>query len=87
MINEKMRMLGAKRSAIRELFEYGLKRKREIGEEKVFDFSLGNPSVPAPVELGEGMRELLSEVDPILLFGYTSAQGDAGVRADLADYI
>lgn len=87
MINEKMRMLGAKRSAIRELFEYGLKRKREIGEENVFDFSLGNPSVPAPVELSEGMRGLLSEVDPILLFGYTSAQGDAGVRAALADYI
>ena len=48
MINEKMRELGAKRSVIRELFEYGKKRKAKIGEQNVYDFSLGNPSVPAP---------------------------------------
>ena len=48
MINQKMRELGARRSVIRELFEYGKKRKAEIGAENVYDFSLGNPSVPAP---------------------------------------
>ena len=48
MLNEKMVSLGMRRSVIREIFEYGKKRKAEIGEESVFDFSLGNPSVPTP---------------------------------------
>jgi len=82
-----MRLLGAKRSVIRELFEYGKKRKAEIGEENVYDFSLGNPSVPAPFEVGEAMKKLLDSESPISLHGYTSAQGDANVRAAIADYI
>lgn len=86
MVNEKMRMLGAKRSVIRELFEYGKKRKAEIGAENVYDFSLGNPSVPAPVEVKEALEELLAR-DAVSLHGYTSAQGDAGVRAAIADYL
>ena len=48
MINEKMYGLGDEPSAIRELFAYGMARKAEIGAENVFDFSIGNPSVPAP---------------------------------------
>ena len=87
MVNEKMRMLGAKRSVIREIFEYGKKRKAEIGAENVFDFSLGNPSVPAPEAVGTALKELLEERDPVSLHGYTSAQGDAGVRAAIAEYI
>lgn len=87
MINEKMRMLGAKRSVIRELFEYGKKRKAEIGEENVYDFSLGNPSVSAPDEVNETIKRLVDEESSVLLHGYTSAQGDAGVRAAIADYI
>ncbi len=87
MINEKMRELGAVRSVIRELFEYGKKRKAEIGEDNVYDFSLGNPSVPAPPEVNGALEELLAKEDPVLLHGYTSAQGDAGVRAAIADYI
>ena len=87
MINEKMRSLGAKRSVIRELFEYGKKRKAEIGEENVYDFSLGNPSVPAPKEVNEALIKMLSEGDSVALHGYTSAQGDAAVRAAIADYI
>jgi len=87
MLNEKMRMLGAKRSVIRELFEYGKKRKAEIGAENVFDFSLGNPSVPAPPVVGETLVKLLQETDPVKLHGYTSAQGDAGVRAAIAEYL
>ena len=87
MLNEKMRMLGAKRSVIRELFEYGKQRKAEIGAENVFDFSLGNPSVPAPEIVRERLVELLRETDPVKLHGYTSAQGDAGVRAAIAEYL
>ncbi|MBQ8414930.1 MAG: pyridoxal phosphate-dependent aminotransferase [Clostridia bacterium] len=87
MINQKMRKLGAKRSVIRELFEYGKKRKSEIGEENVYDFSLGNPSVPSPEEVNSQLVRLISEEDPVRLHGYTSAQGDASVRAAIADYI
>ena len=87
MINEKMRELGAKRSVIRELFEYGKKRKQEIGEEKVFDFSLGNPSVPAPTEVNESLIKMLTEENSVTLHGYTSAQGDLSVRKAIADYI
>ena len=87
MINEAMRRLGANRSVIREIFEYGKKRKAEIGEDKVFDFSLGNPSVPAPECVNENIKRLLDDVPPATLHGYTSAQGDASVRAAIADYI
>ncbi len=87
MINEKMRGLGAKRSVIRELFEYGKKRKAEIGEDNVFDFSLGNPSVPAPDEVNEEIKRLVQTESSVLLHGYTSAQGDASVRAAIAEYI
>ena len=82
-----MRELGAKRSVIRELFEYGKKRKAEIGEDKVYDFSLGNPSVAAPESVNAALSDLLSSENPVALHGYTSAQGDAGVRAAIADYI
>ena len=87
MINEKMRRLGANRSVIREIFEYGKKRKAEIGEDKVFDFSLGNPSVPAPECVNENIKRLIEEEASVALHGYTSAQGDAAVRGAIADYI
>lgn len=87
MINEKMRILGAKRSVIRELFEYGRRRKSEIGEENVHDFSLGNPSVPAPREVNEAIKTLICSESPLLLHGYTSAQGDLSVRRAIAEYI
>lgn len=82
-----MRELGARRSSIRELFEYGRGRKAEIGEENVYDFSLGNPSVPAPEAVSCAMTELIKSEDPVRLHGYTSAQGDADVREAIADYI
>ena len=87
MINEKMRMLGARRSVIRETFEYGKKRKAEIGEENVFDFSLGNPSVPAPECVNENLKKMIDSENPAVLHGYTSAQGDASVRTAIANYI
>ena len=87
MLSEKMLELGTNRSVIRDLFEYGKKRKAEIGEDKVFDFSLGNPSVPAPACVREAALDLLQNEDEILLHGYTSAQGDAGLRKAIADYV
>lgn len=86
MVSEKMMELGNNRSVIRDLFEYGNKRKAEIGAENVFDFSIGNPSVPAPDCVKEAILELAENGDPVALHGYTSAQGDAGLRAKLAQY-
>lgn len=86
MLSEKMLQLGTNPSAIRDLFEYGNKRKAEIGAENVFDFSLGNPSVPAPDCVRDAVRELLEE-DAVALHSYTSAVGDAGLRKKLADYV
>ncbi len=79
--------LGSKRSIIREIFEYSKKRASEIGAENVYDFSLGNPSVPAPAEVNAAIHTLLDEFDSLSLHGYTSAQGDAGVRAAIAESI
>ncbi|WP_251177999.1 pyridoxal phosphate-dependent aminotransferase [Adlercreutzia agrestimuris] len=86
MINERMFGLGAEPSAIRELFAYGLARKAEIGEENVFDFSIGNPSVPAPEIVKETMLALL-EGDPVALHGYSPAAGDPGVKRVIAQSI
>lgn len=85
MISEKMTELGKKRSVIRETFEYGRKRAQEIGKENVFDFSLGNPSVPAPHRVEEAIKELLTNIDSAILHGYTSAPGDPTVLKAVAD--
>lgn len=82
-----MMMLGKKRSVIREIFEYAKKRSEEIGKENIFDFSIGNPNVPAPACVNETIIELLNNEDPVLLHGYTSAQGDLNVRKTVADHI
>ena len=84
MINEHMMDLGSRRSTIRELFEYGNSRAAIVGRENVFDFSIGNPNVPAP----EAVRQAIyaeAAGDPVALHGYTSAQGAADVRGALAD--
>lgn len=83
MVNEKMHALGVEPSAIRELFAYGLARKAEIGEENVFDFSLGNPSVPAPDAVRTAAQELLG-MPAASLHGYSPAQGVPSVRAAVA---
>ena len=85
--NEKMYGLGSKRSVIREIFEYSKKRAAEIGPENVFDFSLGNPSVEPPKAISDTIMALLTSGDATLLHGYTSAQGDANVRAAVAGSI
>ena len=84
MKTERMRELGEKRSVIRELFEYGNKRKAEIGAENVFDFSIGNPSVPAPKELSEELCRLLTKESPLAIHSYTSAPGDLSARNAIA---
>ena len=87
MINQKSVQLGSVRSVIRELFEYVKARKAQIGEENVFDFSLGNPSVAPPAEVENALVDILTHGDPVAVHGYTSAQGDASVRVAVADYI
>ena len=84
MVSERMRGLGSARSVIRELFEYGKQRAAVVGEENVFDFSLGNPSVPPPAAINEQAIRLLRE-QPEVIHAYTSAQGDAGARQRFAD--
>ena len=87
MYNKKMHALGSNRSVIREIFEYSKKRAAEIGEENVFDFSLGNPSVEPPHAVTETLIDLLQNSAPMALHSYTSAQGDAGVRRAIAESI
>ena len=82
-----MLALGQAPSVIRETFEYGLRRSKEIGRENVFDFSLGNPSVPAPESVHASIRRLMDEVDSVQLHGYTSAIGAEGTRQAIADRI
>ena len=80
MINPAAYALGANRSCIRDLFEYGQARAREIGYENVFDYSLGNPSIPAPKAIGDTIAAILSDTDSVKIHGYTSAVGDLETR-------
>ena len=85
MLNEKYYFYGSNRSTIRDLFEYGSQRKAVVGAENVYDYSLGNPSVPAPEEVKTAIIDILNERDPIDVHGYTSAVGDFGARKAIAD--
>ena len=87
MFNPIMQRLGEARSVIRELFEYGNARKRAIGAENVYDFSLGNPNVPAPKFVQDEITRLMAEVPADVLHGYTSAAGAPEVRQAVSDYI
>lgn len=87
MFNERYARLGKTRSVIRELFEYGNALKAQVGEDKVYDFSIGNPNVPPPAEFSATVKELIETCDPVKLHGYTSAQGAAEVRGAVADYV
>ena len=87
MLNKTMQKLGEERSVIREIFEYGNRRAAEIGRENVFDFSLGNPSVPSPACVREEIDRLLNTLPAEVLHGYTSAAGAPDVREAVAKYI
>ncbi len=82
-VNEKSYAYGASKSSIREIFAYGQARKAEVGEEKVFDFSLGNPSIPAPEEVRQSLLRSL-DLPPVQLHGYTPANGLPPVREAVA---
>lgn len=84
MYNETMYERGNAPSAIRELFAYGMERKAQIGEDKVFDFSIGNPSVPAPDSVAEAIREL-ADMAPAQLHAYSAAQGLESTRTAIAE--
>ena len=85
MINKNMYALGANRSCIRELFEYGRQRAAVVGAENVFDYSLGNPSIPAPAGVNEAIAAVIAEMPSLAVHGYTSAPGDLGLRQAVAD--
>ena len=87
MIAKKMYELGTKKSTIRTIFEYGRKRAAEVGEENIYDFSLGNPNVPSPECIRQAITDILTELDPCAVHGYTIAPGDPGVRETLAQSI
>lgn len=85
MLNETAYTLGSNRSCIRELFEYGRKQAAIVGLENVFDYSLGNPSIPAPPEVNQAIRDILADTDSLALHGYTSAVGDLETRKAISD--
>ena len=85
MINKNMYALGANRSCIRELFEYGRQRAAIVGPENVFDYSLGNPSIPAPAGVNEAIAAVIAEMDSLAVHGYTSAPGDLQLRQAVAE--
>ena len=87
MINRQMTQLGENSSVIRELFEFGKQRKAVVGNDKVFDFSIGNPNVPCPQAITDTMVKLITESDAAALHGYTSAVGDNGTRQAIASYM
>ena len=85
MIDESLYQSGTKPSTIFQLFEYGLKQAAIVGRENVYDYSLGNPSVPAPGRVTDTFQRLLDQEDPISLHGYTPAAGALNVRQAIAE--
>ena len=84
MINQKMYELGTKKSTIRTIFEFGRKRAAEVGEENVYDFSLGNPNVPTPEFIKQAAVDILMNSEPSAVHGYTVAPGNPQAREALA---
>jgi aspartate aminotransferase len=84
MISQEMIKLGTQRSVIRELFAYGLQRAEVVGPENVLDFSIGNPSVPAPKEVQEAIIDIVKNNDPMVYHGYSTSQGHLRCRKAIA---
>lgn len=84
MLNQNFIQMCGQKSVIRELFSYGMERAKEIGYENVFDYSLGNPSVPTPESFTQEMIRLLSEEEPVKLHGYSPSLGIDSVREAVA---
>ena len=84
MFAEKMVELGSRRSTIREIFEFGNRRAAQVGRENIFDFSLGNPSVPAPAAVKQAILAILEEEEEGMVHGYMSNAGFEDVRETIA---
>ena len=84
-MNKEMLNLGSNRSIIRELFEFSKQRKQEIGEDNVYDFTLGNPSVKPNPKFNETLIKIINEGNDSYTHGYTSAAGDNLTRKNIAD--
>ena len=84
-MNKEMLDLGSNRSIIRELFEFSKQRKQEIGEDNVYDFSLGNPSVKPNPEFNKALIKIINDGDDTYTHGYTSAPGDNNTRKKIVD--
>ena len=87
MFDKKMLDIGYSQSTIRDLYTYGLARKKVIGDDNVYDFSIGNPSIPAPSIVNETLIKLLSEEDSVKIHGYTVSPGNIDVRDNIATYL
>ena len=87
MISDKMKDLVKNNSVIREMFEEGNRLAKIYGKENVFDFSLGNPSVPAPEKVKEAIIKIAESEDPCFLHGYMSNSGFEDVREKIAENI
>lgn len=85
MVNPTYEKLGSAPSMIRELFAYGLRRSAEVGPENVFDYSLGNPSIPAPQPVQQALLDVLHDTDPIQVHGYSMAGGFDGTSRAVAE--
>ena len=84
MYNQTAFSMGDNRCAIRDLAEYGAARAQIIGKENVFDFTIGNPSLPAPPQIAEAIRDILENMDVLASHSYTSAAGDMAARTAIA---
>ena len=85
MYNKYTYGLGTTRSCIRELFEYGLKQAAVVGKENVYDFSLGNPSIPSPAKVNQSIIDIVEHENSLAVHGYTSAPGYDGIRKAVAE--
>jgi aspartate aminotransferase len=87
MVARKMLELGRNNSVIRDIAEYGRQRCQEIGPENVYDFSIGNPNVPAPQIVTDTLQALIQQTPAESLHAYTAAPGDFSVRQAVAQYV
>jgi len=85
MLNQICHQLGTAPSLIRELFAYGLQQAAIVGAENVYDYSLGNPSIPAPAAVNQAICDILSDTDSIKVHGYSMAAGFEGTRTAIAE--
>lgn len=84
MVNKMYYRLGTEPSLIREIFMYGLEQAKKTGPENVYDYSLGNPSIPAPEMVNESIKKAVEETDSVKLHGYSVAAGTEEARSAIA---